>query len=293
MSLIQSTIAPAGVSTEGNKRPSYSELAVATERPKNRTMVSKKARLQSFQKWSGKQEVKIEDLVSAGFYFTGHHDDDSTRCFACGGIVKDWEATDDAMVEHARHFPLCFFVRQAMGQDFIDTVKVLSEKDISNTRVILTKQSDCGLLTNDSQTKHQSDPAVQAVVDLGFDLDTVAKLALSLKTDSCTLTSDQLIDQLYDESTPSSSSDLKSLTSNNITHCTDSLEVLQSQNMELRQISTCKICLDQPVAIVFLPCGHFVTCLECSYELRKCPVCRGIIQGTVRGYLQSRITERL
>lgn len=36
----------------------------------------------------------------------------------------------------------------------------------------------------------------------------------------------------------------------------------------------CRVCMDSQIDVLLLPCGHLCTCLECSNELRTCPVCR-------------------
>lgn len=39
----------------------------------------------------------------------------------------------------------------------------------------------------------------------------------------------------------------------------------------------CSICVEQKIAIVFLPCGHFCTCASCSERCNTCPICRSPI----------------
>ncbi|CAB3384328.1 Hypothetical predicted protein [Cloeon dipterum] len=46
----------------------------------------------------------------------------------------------------------------------------------------------------------------------------------------------------------------------------------------------CTVCLEDDVRVVFLPCGHLVTCVQCAPNLRLCPVCRVEIKATVRAY---------
>lgn len=43
----------------------------------------------------------------------------------------------------------------------------------------------------------------------------------------------------------------------------------------------CKICLDNPVEVLFLPCKHVCCCQTCSNKLRvrECPICRGQIKA--------------
>lgn len=36
----------------------------------------------------------------------------------------------------------------------------------------------------------------------------------------------------------------------------------------------CSICLDAPVEIVLLPCGHSMTCMGCTAAIETCPICR-------------------
>ena len=35
----------------------------------------------------------------------------------------------------------------------------------------------------------------------------------------------------------------------------------------------CKVCLDNNIDSVFLPCGHMMTCIQCGSKLVNCPIC--------------------
>ncbi|KAI8742857.1 baculoviral IAP repeat-containing protein 7, partial [Biomphalaria glabrata] len=59
---------------------------------------------------------------------------------------------------------------------------------------------------------------------------------------------------------------------------------LKEKNNQLRQQTVCKICLDQEVAVVFLPCGHLVSCTDCASAMKACPVCRTDVKGIVRAF---------
>lgn len=60
---------------------------------------------------------------------------------------------------------------------------------------------------------------------------------------------------------------------------------LREENRLLKEQKTCKICLDNDLSIVFLPCGHFVSCATCAPSLKNCPLCRSQIMGLVRTYM--------
>jgi len=60
---------------------------------------------------------------------------------------------------------------------------------------------------------------------------------------------------------------------------------LLDENRQLRDARTCRVCMDACVSVVFLPCGHLVCCERCTPALRNCAVCRALIRGTVRVFL--------
>ena len=72
------------------------------------------------------------------------------------------------------------------------------------------------------------------------------------------------------------------------THTVFDLSESQSlfkENQTLKEGMLCKICLDKDACMVYLPCGHMVTCQECAPTIRKCCICRKLIHGTVKAYL--------
>jgi hypothetical protein len=49
----------------------------------------------------------------------------------------------------------------------------------------------------------------------------------------------------------------------------------------------CIICMDAPKTLVFVPCGHYCVCSECSERLKECPLCReGITCAVNRDLLE-------
>jgi hypothetical protein len=55
-------------------------------------------------------------------------------------------------------------------------------------------------------------------------------------------------------------------------------------NNNLSEALLCKICYDQQMSMVFLPCGHSLSCPSCATALSNCPLCRKRIEGTVRAF---------
>jgi hypothetical protein len=70
-------------------------------------------------------------MAKAGFLFAGYQD--YTRCFFCGGGLRNWEAGDYPWVEHARWFPNCAHLRQDKRDKFAEAVQ---EKHTQLDRII-------------------------------------------------------------------------------------------------------------------------------------------------------------
>ena len=66
------------------------------------------------------------------------------------------------------------------------------------------------------------------------------------------------------------------------------LYVLAKKNRKLRERKVCRACNKVELStsgITFLPCGHFITCEECSEMFDDCLACGKNIMGTVRTFL--------
>ena len=57
------------------------------------------------------------------------------------------------------------------------------------------------------------------------------------------------------------------------------------KNLKLIQESKlCKICLDDEACMVFIPCGHLMSCSNCSSKCKNCAICRRPVQSVIKTY---------
>ncbi|KAK3780762.1 hypothetical protein RRG08_001868 [Elysia crispata] len=96
------------------------------------------SRLTTFSTWPDNAALTAERLARAGFFYTGEAD--CTRCFCCGGGVRNWRLTDNEWLEHARHFPRCQYVQEHLGPEVVDTVVTLS-KDYEQITVDMVRNA--------------------------------------------------------------------------------------------------------------------------------------------------------
>ncbi|XP_055882173.1 baculoviral IAP repeat-containing protein 2-like [Biomphalaria glabrata] len=229
------------------------------------------------------------------FKFTFQGYGDCARCFYCGGGLRNWEDEDDVWVEHARWFPKCAYIRQQMGQVFVDTIQELNKTyDHIPFTMVKEKMGDAvsafQLDTKDTPLKR--DPAVKTVVDMGFPYVEVIAAAEAIKNDGNILSADKIFDRLVSDNInrrPNAPKimelKLDGVNTETLARDTERLRSLKEQNNQLRQQTVCKICMDKEVAVVFLPCGHLVSCTDCAAAMKDCPVCRNHVRGIVRAFM--------
>lgn len=54
----------------------------------------------------------------------------------------------------------------------------------------------------------------------------------------------------------------------------NNLLLKKTKIFEDETISECSVCLCSEKDTIFIPCGHFYTCSECSKKVSNCPICR-------------------
>ncbi|KAK3100205.1 hypothetical protein FSP39_016263 [Pinctada imbricata] len=274
-----STLEPLGISIEKPRYPQYAVLAT---------------RLSSFRNWPEHLRQRPEELAKAGFLYEGTND--FTRCFFCAGGLRDWEPEDNPWIEHARWYKNCVFVRQCKGEDFVNLVQQGKIQEAMGK-----------LEGRPSHKKEQIEDVMKStaalsVQEMGYNAELVRKAieTLSRNQDLNTMTADTLLQcvwnleeggdynfQNYTEPSTDQSENTENESSSSPTsdNTTESTEALLAENRQLKEQQICKICMDEDISIVFLPCGHMVTCVNCAPAVRKCPLCRRFIKGTVKAIL--------
>ncbi|XP_062599305.1 uncharacterized protein LOC134260773 isoform X3 [Saccostrea cucullata] len=297
---------PMGINFDRPKYPSYAILAV---------------RISSFADWPTAMTQTPRDMALAGFFYAGHGD--YTRCFFCGGGLRNWEAGDDPWVEHARWFSKCAFVRQNRGQQFIDLVLRRAAEMEQHSLPNASQEKNIDDEKRSKEEKIMNSAAVKSIKDMGYNdeeikaaittiksrlprgkhkvsaqeiLEVIFELSDNQRTESmlrsqivetATLPEDLPTNTSEQSSERSVSNEVEGATSEDQKNSVpiNDVESLKRENSSLKDQIQCKICMEGTVSVAFLPCGHLACCADCAPAMRKCPICREFVRGTVKTYL--------
>ncbi|OPL21338.1 hypothetical protein AM593_05439, partial [Mytilus galloprovincialis] len=304
----------------------FESLGIHLERPKYPNYACLTVRISSYEGWPSYLDQSPRQMALAGFLFAGYHD--YTRCFFCGGGLRNWEAGDDPWVEHARWFPKCTFLKQNKGEKFINAVQKRQEEIDRETnatnentkKTALQAESSASAVNTSNTSTTQSDilqtVAARSVIEMGYTDQQVINAFQHLTTsgkDFNSISATDVMHILLDDVTHPQqqgatanvtphdndtniagghTSENTSIECNGVDNTVnaqnllfDDTENLIEENRQLRDQRLCKVCLDLEASIAFLPCGHIVCCIDCAPAMRKCPVCRTYVKGTVKTYL--------
>nr|XP_028581992.1 baculoviral IAP repeat-containing protein 2 isoform X5 [Podarcis muralis] len=280
----------------------------------NMSMQTYVMRLNTFKSWPAAVPVQPPRLADAGFYYVGRNDD--VKCFCCDGGLRCWESGDDPWVEHAKWFPRCEYLRHMKGQEFVHQIQLLSTSDTpvdenveprdekNEEKVVQAEEvtSDLSLIRKNRNALFQRLTCVLPILESLLTskvINDVEYHVIKQKTQT-PLQARELIDTILVKGNTAANIFRNCLQECDFVLYKDLFEEkkmpyiptedvsglpMEEQLRRLQEERTCKVCMDKEVSIVFIPCGHLVVCKECAPSLRKCPICRGTIKGTVRTFL--------
>uniref|UniRef100_A0A9L0S4D1 E3 ubiquitin-protein ligase XIAP n=1 Tax=Equus caballus TaxID=9796 RepID=A0A9L0S4D1_HORSE len=233
----------------------------STNLPRNPAMADYEARIITFGTWI--YSVNKEQLARAGFYALG--EGDKVQCFHCGGGLTDWKPSEDPWEQHAKWYPGCKYLLEEKGQEYISNIHLTCslEESLVRTAEKTTERIDDTIFRN---------PMVQEAIRMGFSFRDIKKIMEEkIHTSGSNYRSLEILvadlvnaqkDNTQDESSQTSLQQEIS--------AEEQLRLLQEEKL-------CKICMDRNIAVVFIPCGHLVTCKQCAEAVDKCPMCNTVI----------------
>lgn len=232
--------------------------------PKHNYYCTKERRLLSFHTWPIGLAQRPRDLAAAGFYYTGRGDE--TLCFHCGGGLRDWEPEDIPWEQHARYFPKCVYLANVMGSEFIHrnaTTTPPASAAASPEVAAAEAEAEAAPPLPDADAAEAEAEAAPPLPEAD-----AAEAAPVEPRDEIT----EHIAEGEEDTTTESQPQHRSPQQDYHNDASDKVNLC------------CKVCYDNIVNTLFLPCRHIVVCSECASIFVVCVICRRKIEAYERVY---------
>ena len=246
--------------------PCDKQLApTTTQRPVD--MREELSRLSSYITWTRVPSVLPVSLAKAGLYFIGPGD--TVQCAFCNEKMAGWVCTGDPREIHAARFSRsCPFVMGIATSNIPIHPKnvrkilefVVSENPIERAAAIVFATM------SRLPTIRLLQYAIGNAIVEGEDQLNVGVLPCS--------NGDEALEKDFEETMPPSTIEEEGLARGKLSLLLNSKK--------------CKICFNEDIETILMPCRHLVCCIRCSAELReprRCPICRRTIKQAFRVYI--------
>ncbi|KAF1586252.1 Baculoviral IAP repeat-containing protein 7-B, partial [Eudyptes moseleyi] len=269
-------------------------------------------RLRTFRQWPGNSPVSARDLVKAGFFFVGPRDE--VQCFCCGGVLKDWGSGDCPIAEHLKFFPSCKFIcgEDVGNQEMLPLQEIFDTVDGQFLSVLQGIESEATALPNEPEYPEMVTEEMRLSTFQNWPQYTDTHPEHLARAGFFYTGQDDVVRCFYCDGGvrnwsfgddpwrehakwyPGCEFLLRSRGREFVSSFglfffffgeDESRMSTEEQLRRLQEERMCKVCMDRDVSVVFVPCGHLVACGECALNLRLCPICRAVIQGSVRTFM--------
>lgn len=247
-------------------------------RPGHSQYCSEIARMASFQDtWWGPNFEFPKRKAEAGFFNLGSKDGvGSITCFHCGIAVFELLPVDDPWEVHTQYSPNCVFVRVRKSLRYIKDVLLKFYRSELCWSMLLEEVYELA-----SQVKHRR--AILRLlrredINLSHPRNVLAMVTSVLSSDEPMCT--ELFSQVHDWQPLGARPLVK-----RGNHVIDGLYQSAPEAITtLPDTPRCTLCKTATANIVHLPCGHCISCFECSVLKLTCSVCNSPIDYISRVY---------
>ena len=258
------------------KDPAYNHVDLDHIENDMERLKTYQGRLDSFRNWPKPDIVSGSSLAKAGFYRYKNDDmgkHDSVKCAFCFGVLSDWWVGEVPLDEHVNHFDHCKFARK------------LKQDEQERLGHLLGQQTPAEQPTaNYNQYEWMS-----GIIAMGYNEDLVKKAIDALVSENKQVVTDTVLDwifenenSLFEGNNDCDEAIEQSQPSRTVGNEPSSIEgsSLSDRNNSLEGSDLmCKVCFEQDIAGILLPCNHALVCVGCYDQLGQCPTCRKTIEG--------------
>lgn len=229
-------------------------------------------RVDSFKNWPRSIPVKPLELSVAGFYYTGISD--KVICPVCTVYVQNWGVTDIPLKKHKTYCKfLCAFKGLQKYLEFEERLKSLRKWNDRSNRENVEEYARAGFYYSAGELRYVTNKDITLYKNRLLSFEGCPKQEHPLK--QINEKKAARMGFLY------SGVDTKVI---HISNCDILIDFKRNvENTDNRAL--CKVCLNDEIQTMFIPCRHAATCLVCSSYIRFCCICRNKVDATSRIFI--------
>lgn len=243
-------------------------------------------RRRTFNNWSVRP-INVNLMARQGLY-QFPNTTDIVKCYYCSIVLVDFEEGDDVLYEHYTRSKECSLISGKTTDNIPDDQNQLNYMLHSvNSNVRLTVNGPFAISTLNALNYRYS------LRNIRFNRrrrrarmfgDSVERNQPRMHNDE----ENAILTSLAESLPPISGASQSELPSEEPHSSTSSFPSSMSetvQNGNAKDASKCKICFENKLDIIFLPCRHIVACSTCRTQLSDCPACRCPIENVLKIFL--------
>ncbi|XP_064465816.1 baculoviral IAP repeat-containing protein 7-B-like [Ornithodoros turicata] len=224
---------------------------------------SLRSRIKSFGSYPHHCKNSPLEMAKAGLFYNGFGENDRVVCFQCSGALYLWDDDDVPLEEHARWYPSCPFVRLALGQTGVQSVNEAHQEALEKASQLDESDKDLEVLTD----YYSNREGARFFESFGITKATLYNAMKGMQERGEDITDQDLVEAAL--------GNLITFQKHPIVQTVPASE----------EVSVCAVCRQEERGIIFFPCGHVATCVNCAAATTTCPICRGLIAASMKAFL--------
>jgi len=133
-------------------------------------------------------------------------------------------------------------------------------------------------VTTTTTTSSVDDKLVNGIVNMGFPKAIAEHCLKQLRDNKALANEETLLDAVLRHQLKANTTVLTGVVT------TTTVASVEQEKEKEKELNECKVCFENEIDCLLLPCSHLAICSDCAGELKKCPICNSAISKSQKIY---------
>jgi len=141
-------------------------------------------------------------------------------------------------------------------------------------RIITIKKRPDNAATITTTNSAADEKIINGIINMGFPKNVIEHCLKQMRDSKVVINEETLLDTVFRHQLKTNTSIVNNITT---TTTTTTVTNTEKEKEKEKEINECKVCFENEIDCLLLPCAHLAICSECAGELKKCPICNAVI----------------